>query len=194
MNIKALACNFVFAHLQFFKYLLKTNKEEVIAQEVVSACKNDRINWGQSLIKIINKLFSYATISVYSKRNDQLIEGGLTDEHGKFSLKIKPFPSYAIIEYISYESLTIDPIEIDRDKIKAGDRKVDLGMIKLERSSELLDEIEIRAEVSEAHFRLDKTVFNVGKDLANTGGTAEEILDNVPSVSVDIDGNVSLRG
>ena len=54
--------------------------------------------------------------------------------------------------------------------------------------------MEIRAEKSEAQFKLDKTVFNVGKDLANRGGTAEEILDNVPSVTVDIEGNVSLRG
>jgi len=137
---------------------------------------------------------SYATISIFAKKDDKLVNGGLSDDNGSFSLMIRPFPSYAVIEYISYESLTIDPLPIDRDKIKAGERKIDLGSITLGQSSTTLDAVEIRAEKSETQFRLDKTVFNVGKDLANRGGSAEDILDNVPSVSVDIDGNVSLRG
>jgi len=57
-----------------------------------------------------------------------------------------------------------------------------------------LSQVEIRAEKSETQFSLDKKIFNVGKDLAGRGGSAEEILDNVPSVAVDIEGNVSLRG
>ena len=140
------------------------------------------------------KPLAYATVSVFSKKQDNLIDGGLTDDEGKFSLTIKPFPSYVVIEYISYEKVIIDPVTIDREKIKAGNRKINLGEIGMSQNATTLDEVEIRAEKSEAQFRLDKTIFNVGKDLANKGGTAEEVLDNVPSVSVDIDGNVSLRG
>jgi len=141
-----------------------------------------------------NNPLAFATISVFSKKDDSLVEGTLTDENGKFIINLKPGPSYLVVEYISFEKKTIDPLPINREEIRAGKRKFDLGIISLSQSSTTLNEVEIRAEKSEAQFKLDKTVFNVGKDLANRGGTAEEILDNVPSVTVDIDGNVSLRG
>lgn len=141
-----------------------------------------------------NAPLSYATISLFSKKDDSLVDGTLSDQSGKFSMNVKPGPSYLVIEYISYQKKIIDPLPISRDAIRTGKMTFDLGQIQLSRSSTTLDEVEIRAEKSEAQFKLDKTVFNVGKDLANRGGTAEEVLDNVPSVSVDIDGNVSLRG
>ena len=75
-----------------------------------------------------------------------------------------------------------------------GKRTVDIGEIAMHPDSYTLDEVEIRAEKSETVFALDKKIFNVGKDLANRGGSAADVLDNVPSVSVDIEGNVSLRG
>jgi outer membrane receptor protein involved in Fe transport len=60
--------------------------------------------------------------------------------------------------------------------------------------SALLDEIEVVAEKSTMTMALDKRVFNVGKDVSSTAGNAIEVLDNIPSVNVDVDGNVSLRG
>jgi len=71
---------------------------------------------------------------------------------------------------------------------------IDIGTIQLGNEGINLEEVEVVAEKSETTFSLDKKVFTVGKDLANKGGTAEEILDNVPSVTVDIEGEVSLRG
>ncbi len=135
----------------------------------------------------------FATVSVFSKRDSSLVGGGMTGSDGTFSVDIKPGPMYAIIEFISYESITKD-VEIDRDAIKSGNREIDLGTVALYLNSTQLDEVEIRAEKSETQFSLDKRVFNVGKDLANRGGSAEDILDNVPSVTVDIEGAVSLRG
>ena len=85
-------------------------------------------------------------------------------------------------------------IPFDRDAIRSGNRTIDLGVVGLQVAGIALNEVEIRAEKSETQFSLDKRVFNVGKDLANQGGTAQDILDNVPSVSVDIEGGVSLRG
>ena len=73
-------------------------------------------------------------------------------------------------------------------------RFVDMGTIALEIEANILDEIEVRAEKSTMQLSLDKRVFNVGKDLANSGGTAADVLDNVPSVTVDVEGNVELRG
>ena len=57
-----------------------------------------------------------------------------------------------------------------------------------------LDEVEIIAERTTVEFRLDKKIYNVGRDLTVRGGTVSDVLDNVPSVSVDVEGNVSLRG
>ena len=131
----------------------------------------------------------FATISVFSKRDSSIIGGGLTETDGRFSFKVKGFKMYAEVEFIGYEALLIDPISM-----KKGVPFLDLGELVLNSSSVQLADVEITAEKSETTFSLDKRIFNVGKDLANRGGNAEDVLDNVPSVNVDIDGNVSLRG
>ena len=136
----------------------------------------------------------FATVSIFKKSDNSLISGGLTEMDGTFSIRIKPQPAYAVIEFIGFKKVTIDPLPIDQDKIKAGEKIVDLGEIKSMEESLALEEIEVRAEKSETQFSLDKRIFNVGKDLANQGGTASEILDNVPSITVSIEGEVSLRG
>jgi len=136
----------------------------------------------------------FATVSIFKKADNSLLSGGLTEMDGSFSISIKPQVAYAVIEFIGFKKVTVDPIPMDQAKIKAGDRSVDLGNIKVSEESTALDEIEVRAEKSETQFSLDKRIFNVGKDLTNQGGTASEILDNVPSVTVSIEGEVSLRG
>ncbi|WCO03404.1 hypothetical protein [Psychroserpens ponticola] len=69
-----------------------------------------------------------------------------------------------------------------------------LGTISLEADSQALDEIVIEGEVSKTVFKLDKPVFNVGKDISSTGVSTLEVLNNVPSVNVNIEAEVSLRG
>jgi len=136
----------------------------------------------------------FANVAVFSKRDSSVIAGGLTLADGSFSIKSRPGRMYAVVEFLGYEKYVIDPLPIDREKMKAGERTVNLGEIRLGDSGIDLSEVEVRAEKSETQFSLDKRIFNVGKDLANRGGTAEDILDNVPSVSVDVEGQVSLRG
>ena len=130
----------------------------------------------------------FATVSIYSKRDSSLAGGGLTGPDGQFSFSVKGFKLYAIVEFISYETKTI---ELTAER---GNPIIDMGAITLGTSSVQLDDVEITAERSETTFSLDKRVFSVGKDLANRGGSAEDILNNVPSVDVDIEGVVSLRG
>ena len=131
----------------------------------------------------------YATISLFSKKDSSLVTGGITDEAGQFSIET-PFGRYfGKIEFIGFGNKVVDDIQVNPQNMK-----VMLGNIKLGADSEVLNEIEVRAEKSEVQMSLDKRVFNVGKDLANNGGSAADILDNVPSVTVDIEGGVSLRG
>ena len=96
---------------------------------------------------------------------------------------------FAQVEFLSFKTRTISDVPLGKGQFVA-----DLGTIALAADSETLVEVEVRAEKSQMQIGLDKRVFNVGKDLANTGSSAEDILDNVPSVEVDVEGNVSLRG
>ncbi len=144
---------------------------------------------GTILDKGDNKPLEFATISIISARNNELVNGTITDETGKFSLKVRGRKFTVKVEFISYEPYVSDPITLEK-----GQQAFDLGNIYLSPQGVELEGVEIRAEKSETQFTLDKRVFNVGKDLANRGGSAEDILDNVPSVTVDIEGTVSLRG
>lgn len=131
----------------------------------------------------------FATISVHSVSDSTLIGGGVTDLQGKFSVESPSPKVYLALDFIGYKTTTITDIpSANESKI------IDMGIISLSAGGVNLDDIEITAERSETTFALDKKIFTVGKDLANRGGTAQEILDNVPSVTVDVEGNVSLRG
>lgn len=131
----------------------------------------------------------YATISLFSKRDSTLVTGGITDPKGKFVLETKKGRYYAQIDFLAFQTRIIPEITFEKGQLLA-----DLGTIALAADAQTLAEVEVRAEKSQMQMSLDKRVFNVGKDLANTGASAEDILDNVPSVEVDVEGNVSLRG
>ncbi len=131
----------------------------------------------------------YSTIIVYSAKDSAQITGATANEKGLFQIPIGFGEYYIIIDFISYGSITINDVIINKNN-----KKRDLGTVQLSPAAEQIGELEIRAEKSNMQIMLDKKVFNVGQDLANQGGSAEDILDNVPSVAVDIDGNVTLRG
>jgi len=131
---------------------------------------------------------SYATVQVYNSADDALSGGGITGDDGTYSIDIASGSYYAVIDYIGYQQSRIETFAV-------GDaRMVDLGVSRLMISSATLDEVVVTAEQSTMEFALDKRVFNVGKDLGNAGGSAIELLNNIPSVLVDVEGNVKLRG
>ncbi|MDP3445688.1 MAG: TonB-dependent receptor plug domain-containing protein, partial [Ignavibacteria bacterium] len=126
---------------------------------------------------------------VYSKIDSSFVAGSISGKNGDFELKIKPGKYYATIQFIAYGTITINDITLDR-----GNNTVDLGSLFIAPDSALLDEIEIIADKSSVEMSLDKRVFNVGKDISGKAGNAIDVLENIPSITVDIDGNVSLRG
>ena len=134
-----------------------------------------------------NRPLDFATISIYTP-DSTLIDGVSTDATGQFSLDAKPGAYYLLAEFISYRSLYRDGITLERGK------PFDVGTLQLLPNTELLDEFVVEAERSSMEIKLDKRVFNVGKDLSARGSSAIDLLDNVPSVQVDVEGNVSLRG
>ena len=131
----------------------------------------------------------FATVTILSKKDTSIIDGALTGPSGMFSTSLVPGDYFARVEFISYQTIILETILFPEDG-----SDVNLGTIRLVPESTVLEDVVITADRSETVFALDKRVFTVGKDLANRGGSAEDILDNVPSVTVDIDGNVALRG
>ncbi len=144
---------------------------------------------GQVLDANTQQGLEYATITLFSKRDSSVVTGGITDSEGKFAIEIRPGRFYGKIEFLGYQASSISMIDLGKGKQEA-----DLGIISLNPDAEMLAEVEVRAEKSEMQFLLDKKVFNVGKDLSTTSSSAADLLDNVPSVAVDIDGVVTLRG
>jgi len=127
----------------------------------------------------------YATL-VFTPVNRKHITGGITDKQGKFDIEV-PKGAYVIsIEFISFKTKKLPELKITKD--------IDLGTIILTPDMEALDEVEIIAEKSTVEIHLDKKIYNVGRDMTVKGGNASDVLDNVPSVTVDVEGNVSLRG
>ncbi|MDA8877793.1 TonB-dependent receptor [Flavobacteriaceae bacterium] len=132
------------------------------------------------------EVLEYATISLVNEGFPDRIQGGITDSKGNFDLEIFPGKYNVTIEYIGFDKITFNG-KVLRDN-------ENLGTIALKIAAESLDEIELVGERTEVEIRLDKRIYNVGKDITVRGGSVADVLDNVPSVSVDVEGNIALRG
>lgn len=133
-----------------------------------------------------NQPLEYATISFFSPRLQKVITGGITDQSGKFTIEVNPGVYDINVEFISFKTKTLSKQKIFKN--------INLETIMLSLDTETLDDVVVVAEKTTVEIKLDKKIYNVGKDLTVSGGTVSDVLDNVPSVSVDVEGNVALRG
>lgn len=129
----------------------------------------------------------YATVIAKDLETEELITGTTTSDGGKFFLKVPQKNVFVEVSFIGYETINFTDLTF-KGPI------ADLKEIMLGEDSKTLDEVIVTAEKSSTEFKLDKRVFNVGTDLSSTGASALEVLNNVPSVNVSIEGEVSLRG
>ena len=140
--------------------------------------------------KIIEKTsklpLEYATITFKNSKNPKLIFGGITDNKGDYSIDVVPGVYDITLEFISFKPTTLSQKQLTQ--------ATNLGTTALEEDATQLNEVLVRAEKTTVEIKLDKKVYNVGQDMIVKGGTASDVLDNVPSVTVDADGNVALRG
>ena len=141
---------------------------------------------GKVVEKVSKQALEYATVTFIDPKNPKVIAGGITNPKGEFDINIIPGRYDIKIEFISFKPILIK----DRNLMEI----TNLGQIALEEDASQLNEVVVRAEKSSVEIKLDKKVYNVGQDMMVKGGTVSEVLDNVPSVSVDTEGNVSLRG
>ncbi|MEZ4803083.1 MAG: TonB-dependent receptor [Gelidibacter sp.] len=168
------------------KYILKLAVLLIFSSFVTVQAQNDITITGKVIDKDVNQPLEYATVAFFSKKENKIITGGITDTEGNFSIPVPPGTYDITVEYISYKKKTIPGRVLDKD--------TDLGVLGIAIDAQALGEVNIIAERTTVEIKLDKKIYNVGKDLTVRGGTVSDVLDNVPSVSVDVEGNVSLRG
>jgi len=134
-----------------------------------------------------NVAISYATVAV--KNGAAVITGAITDDNGQFEIKNLALQNYTVeVQYIGYKSSS------SKADLSSGQKSIILSKITLEEEATQLEGVEIVAEHSTIEQKIDRKVINVGRDLTTAGATASEIMNNIPSVNVDQDGKISLRG
>jgi len=127
-----------------------------------------------------------ATIVFKSIDSSQIKFGAITNQRGKFSIEVEKGTYDASVEFLSYKTKKLN--------ISTISRSLNIGAIELEVDTEYLSEIEIIGEKKALELKPNKLVFNVDKDIASEGSMAIDILNNIPAVSVDPDGSITLRG
>ena len=133
----------------------------------------------------------FATISILAFDADKVITGGVTDSKGRFRITEIPVGRFrAQIGFMGYNSITVDDIRL----MPRGGTEQNLGTLRLEPNVQALEAAEVVEQRSTLEMMIDRKVFRVGDDLNSAGSNATELLRNVPSIDVDIDGNLSLRG
>jgi len=133
---------------------------------------------------------SYAAISLFASGSKTPINGMITDEKGSFKFANLQPGSYKItISYLGYPTKTIDPLVTTAAKPDKN-----LGTVVVSQGKRALAEVTVVGQKSLVENKIDKIVYNVEKDLTASGGTATDVLGKVPMVSVDMNGNVSVRG
>ena len=141
---------------------------------------------GKVVDRETNQPLEYATITLKNNNRPDLIQGGITDAEGNF--RIESFPGqYDInIEFISFATYRQNSVSIESN--------LNLGTIALEIDTNELEEVELIGEQTQVEIRLDKRIYNVGKDITVRGGSVADVLGNIPSITVDVEGNIALRG
>lgn len=131
----------------------------------------------------------YASVALFALTKDSLISGGLTKENGDFTLENLPSGTFRLkVDFIGYKLFETKVTIAPPDKLNN-----DLGDLSLEQDEKLLKEVEVTAEKSTFIMSVDRKVYNVDKDLSVKGGTGLDVMKNIPTLTVDGEGKVTLR-
>ena len=152
----------------------------VMAMEA-AVVKGKIVDAGGSALDFVN-------VVVISKSDNGAVYGAISDEKGHFAVEGVPAGDYWFeVKFVGYQSVKKEVT------IKSLNEEVKIGQIVLREDAKLLGEVEVVGQASQMRFDIDKKVFNVDQNLAASGASASEMLQGIPSVDVDNEGNVSLR-
>lgn len=142
---------------------------------------------GTVLDKLTKEPIPYANIII--KSSDKIISGAITNDNGKFEISKIEFGNYSLeVQFIGFKTV-LKPIVFTKNR-----PKIDLGTIFLEEDATTLNAVEITTERSTIVQKIDRKVITIGKDLTTVGASASDVMNNIPSVSINQDGDISLRG
>lgn len=128
----------------------------------------------------------FVNVSLIKENSQEPAAGVVSDATGKFELPNVPGGKYTLkVSFVGYNTIQI-PLRVDN-------KLLDMGLIKLSEDSKSLSEVEVVGQGSQMRFDIDKKVFTVDQNIAAGGGAASDVLQNIPSVEVDNEGNVALR-
>jgi len=145
---------------------------------------------GKVIEKSSKKGMEYANISIFNSADSSLVSGGITTPEGTFRIgKLDAGVYYVDANFIGFNKTRINNIRIPDQH-----STIDLGIVPLEASTQQISDVEVVAERARVEYKVDKKVINVAQDINAAGGTAVDVLENTPSVQVDIEGNVTVRG
>lgn len=128
----------------------------------------------------------YATFVLQDANNPDKVTGGITDTSGEFSIETTPGKYNIRVEFLSFKTYSLNGQNYTSS--------TNLGSIRLEADVAQLEAVEVVGERTTVEVRLDKKIYNIGKDITTSGGNVSDALNNIPSVSVDVEGAISLRG
>ena len=133
-------------------------------------------------------VIEYATVGLY-KSDSSLVSGVVTDANGKFMFRnIEAGDYYLDANFLGYSRKKI-PLSVIQHK-----QGINLGSVILHPDITRIDEVQIVAQSQRVEYKIDKKVVNIAQDISSAGGTLANALENTPSVEVDVEGNVTLRG
>lgn len=136
-----------------------------------------------------NEPLEFVTVALIPAGSTTPINGCNTDENGKFTLTRLKTGSYTLrISFVGYMD------DVRKVTLDNSNSRIDLGTIKLKPDNKLLKEVVVSEQRSQMKFEIDKRVFTIDQNIAATGGSASDVLSDIPSVEVDNEGAVSLRG
>ncbi|MBN2668829.1 MAG: TonB-dependent receptor [Bacteroidales bacterium] len=131
----------------------------------------------------------FTSISIFSDKDKKLVSGGISDENGRFKIEVDYGQYFITIDFMGYQQFKSKVVVVSKENPIGK-----LNKIQIEQNTDVLGEVEIKAEKQMFENKIDSKTFNVSKDITMQSKSALEALEQIPSVSVDIDGNISLRG
>lgn len=177
----------IYNYTLLFFFFLASHSIALAQKEVANAGAG--IVSGTTMDELLSEPLPYVTVAVKSNESEEIIGGQISDEKGRFTIDELPDGEYTLeFQFIGYEKLTRSVI------ISSENKRISLDRVFLKEEATQIAGVEIVAERSTIEQKVDRKVINIGKDLSTTGPTAADLMANIPAVTVDPDGAVSLRG
>ncbi|MDO4160037.1 MAG: TonB-dependent receptor [Prevotellaceae bacterium] len=160
--------------------LLAFSTMAIMAQGTVKGKIKDKAN---------DEALQFVNVTVTRSGETKMLKGAITDENGSFNIGQLPYGSYTLsVSFLGYKTVT-------RNFTLSSSKKVEsFNALYISEDTQTLDEVTVTGQRSSMKLEVDRKSFDVSQDILNAGGAASDVLENIPSVEVDNDGNISLRG